>query len=140
MKHKKDLERPTPESIAHYVQRNASKARACLKMKMRGGAGAETVRETDYKGHSIVVRTTYRVDIDGRPFMGAIGVSNSGEVHYHGVPNMKFSSALDLIRTVIDVFPDDFKKKRSGGGKTSGRTNGMSGMPGMMKRRAKQTR
>ena len=79
--------------------------------------GAEdSVRNADYKGHHIVVRTTYRVTIDGQLFHGALGVTNGGDVHYHGMPNIGFASAIDLVKAVIDTFPDEFEEGSGGHG------------------------
>jgi hypothetical protein len=68
----------------------------------------QSVREDHYKGHHITIRTTYEIEIDGRPFHGNLDVSNSGSVQYHGIPNVSSNSAVELIRAVIDTFPDDF--------------------------------
>lgn len=103
---------PTPQSIAKYVQKNASKVQDANEPTSHHGGG-ETVREANYHGHRIVVRTTYRVEIDGVPITGHLGVSDDGQVHYHAVPNVAYASALDLLKALIDIFPDDF---RSGGG------------------------
>jgi hypothetical protein len=70
----------------------------------------ETVREDDYKDHHIVIRTTYRIEVDGRPVTGHLGVTNDGRVHYHAVPNLSFPSAVDLVRRLIDTFPDEFER------------------------------
>lgn len=78
--------------------------------------GDDSVRELDYKGHHVVVKTTYDVTIDGKPFHAGLGVTNEGDVHYHGMPNVAFASALDLVKAVIDTFPDEFGKGKGGGG------------------------
>lgn len=70
--------------------------------------GAETVREDDYRGHHIVIRTTYRIEVDGRPVTGHVAVGNDGKVHYHAIPNVRFGSAIDVVRRLIDSFPDEF--------------------------------
>jgi hypothetical protein len=67
-----------------------------------------TVRNDVYRGHEIVVRTTYEIEVDGEPLGGHFGVDTSGQVHYHGLPNYSVGSAVDLVRQVIDAFPDDF--------------------------------
>ena len=72
------------------------------------GQHGASVREDYYKGHRIVIRTTYKIEVDGRPFHGSLDVSNSGTVQYHGIPNVSTNSAVELIRAVIDTFPDDF--------------------------------
>ena len=69
----------------------------------------ETVREVEYEGHRIVIRTTYEIEVDGRSVAGHLGVANDGRVHYHPVPNLSFPSAVDLVQTLIDTFPDDFE-------------------------------
>ena len=90
-------------------------------------ADSPHVREADYAGHHIVVRTRYQVEVDGHMLMGHMGVTNNGQVHYHPVPNLAFGSAVDLVKRLIDIFPDDFAKKgqgRMGGGMRMGkRTN-----------------
>lgn len=78
-------------------------------MEMAGhDHGIETVREDDYKGHHIVIRTRYELEVDGRPLTGHLGVTNDGRVHYHAVPNLSFPSAIAMVRQLIDAFPDDF--------------------------------
>lgn len=72
------------------------------------GGGMESIRRTTYRGHDIVVRTTYAIEVDGSPLGGHLEVTNAGVVHHHAVPNYVFPSALDLVRQLIDAFPDDF--------------------------------
>jgi hypothetical protein len=105
---------PTLQSIASSVKKNAAlvkNAQKPMHMKM------PSVREADYHGHHIVVRTHYEVEVDGKMLMGHMGVTNDGQVHYHPVPNMSFASAVDLVKHLIDIFPDDFTKSgRAGAG------------------------
>jgi hypothetical protein len=82
---------------------------------MNMGSGMSPVRETEHNGHHIAIKTTYQIMIDGKPFKGRLGVTNGGSVHYHGLPNAGFGSALDLVKTVIDTFPDEFAKNSTGG-------------------------
>ena len=70
--------------------------------------GMSSVREADYKGHHIVIETSYKITIDGTRFEGVLGVTDAGDVHYHGMPNVGFASAIDLVKAVIDTFPGDF--------------------------------
>jgi hypothetical protein len=102
---------PTAKSIAAYVKRNAAKVKKAQR-PMHEAMGS--VREADYKGHHIVIRTTYSIEVDGVPLMGHMGVTDDGHVHYHPVPNASFASAVDLVKELIDVFPDDFTGKGSG--------------------------
>jgi len=103
---------PTPQSIAAYVTKNAEHVKRA--QKHRHGE-MESVREAVYEGHHIVVRTWYQVAVDGRMLMGHMGVTNDGQVHYHPLPNIAFGSAVELVKKLIDIFPDDFAKKGRGG-------------------------
>jgi len=96
---------PTTKSIASYVKKHAAEAKKTQGHRMKM---AESVREADYDGHHIVIRTTYQITVDGKPVTGHMDVGNDGRVHYHPVPNMSFASAVDLVKQLIDVFPDDF--------------------------------
>jgi hypothetical protein len=72
------------------------------------GGPIETVRESTYRGHRIVVRTTYSITVDDVAIEGHLGVSNDGQVHYHAIPNLGFASAIELVKQLVDAFPDDF--------------------------------
>ena len=129
-----DLHNPTPESVAAYVKRNAARVKKTLAGMGHQGP-AVSVRETDHKGHHIVVRTTYEISVDGKPLMGHIVVTDEGQVQCHALPNYTFLSALDLVKSLIDLFPEDFKRSRKGGGSTGG----MPSMP-MGKRKSNAPR
>ncbi len=95
-----------PESVIESIGRE----KAGLGESVHHGPGAiETVRESTYRGHHIVVRTSYEISIDGQPVEGHLGVSNDGQVHYHAIPNLGFASAVELVEKLIDAFPDDFE-------------------------------
>lgn len=79
---------------------------------MAGHDHSPSVRQEHYKGHHIVVKTTYEVTIDGKTFAAPLDVSNAGTVQYHGMPNVGFPSALDLLKCIIDQFPDEFPTGR----------------------------
>ena len=96
----------TPDNFLAHVKSSKPKGRAHTP---HGGA-LETVRESEYRGHRIVVRTTYAIEVDGRPVTGHLGVSNDGRVHYHPVPNASFASAVELVEQLIDAFPDEFEQ------------------------------
>lgn len=90
----------------------AKKNSAAFRQLMRGGHAAHqlgsSTREAEHKGHHVVIRTHYEVLIDGKTFPGDLAVTNSGNVHYHAIPNVGFASAIDLVKCIIDVFPDEF--------------------------------
>ncbi len=94
----------------------ARKTSAVLKKLLRdphsGHHRSQSVREEHYKGHRIVIKTSYDVTVDGRKFNAALAVSNSGNVEYHGMPNVGFASAVDLMRSVIDQFPAEFRTRK----------------------------
>ena len=69
-----------------------------------GGGDLTSVRDAEYKGHRIVVRTTYEITVDGRPFVVHLTVDNAGRVHYHGLPTRDFASVVGLVQKAIDVF------------------------------------
>jgi hypothetical protein len=62
------------------------------------------IRTAHHRGHEIIVRTSYEIEVDGSPFNVALIVGADGHVHYHGLPTQNFSSAIDLVRAAIDVF------------------------------------
>ncbi len=132
MKTQKSLARPYENSIASYVKRNAPKVKMVLRHRHEA---LPSVREAEYKGHHIVVRTTYDIRIDGKPVTGHMGVTNDGRVHYHPVPNVSFSSAIDLVKQLIDIFPDDMGGR--GGGHETHRGRGMPAKRGTGSRSTK---
>jgi hypothetical protein len=99
---------PTARSIASYVKKNA---RHVKKAQRHEHQKTESVREANYKGHHIMVRTKYEIEVDGQMLMGHMGVTNDGQVHYHPVPNLSFASAVDLVKELINIFPDDFSAR-----------------------------
>lgn len=62
-------------------------------------------REATYRGRKIKIRTTYRIEIDDEVLTIPFTVDNEGRVHCHGLPNYAASSALDLVRRLIDTTP-----------------------------------
>jgi hypothetical protein len=96
----------TPESLVEHVRRNAP---ALRQTQHPHGEAMESVREATYRGHHIVVRTSYHIEVDGVTVEGHLGVTNDGQVHYHAVPNLSFASAIDLVKQLIDTFPEDFQ-------------------------------
>jgi hypothetical protein len=93
------------------------------------------LREAEHKGHHIVIETTYTITIDGKPFRAPLGVTNDGSVHYHGMPNVGFDSAIDLVKAVIDTFPGEFAAAGGHGG--HGHPGDHGGHAGMRMARAK---
>ena len=66
------------------------------------GGPFTTEREDQYCGKRIVVRTTYEITVDGRHLDAHMLVMDDGSVHYHGLPNYSFRSAMEMVRYAID--------------------------------------
>ena len=110
-----------PRALADYV--------ADLKpMGHMGGAGGliESVREANYQGHKITIKTTYRLEVDGRVFDVPLILDNAGNLQCHSLPNYQFVSAIDMVKQLIETFPDDFAP-----GAAPPMPNPMPDMPGM---------
>jgi hypothetical protein len=105
----------TADASAAQAKKNAGYFRKLLQGMPMGGGDRGSMREADYNGHHITIKTTYQIKIDGKPFMGAVDVTNAGAVHYHGIPAAGFASAIDLVKSVIDTFPDEFAAGSGGG-------------------------
>ena len=123
------------DQIAGYVKKNMR----LVKTVSPHHHGVEaSIREADYKDHHIVIRTTYEITVDGKALRGHMGVDNAGQVHYHPVPNASFASAVDLVKNLIDTFPDDFKQRsKTGGAAHHEHDDSMPGMAGTKKARRK---
>ena len=98
----------TADAGLAQANKSADYFKALLKGGMPMDAGMGSMREIDYKGHRVTIETTYKIKIDGKLFKGELSVSNAGSVHYHGIPNVAFDSAVQLVQAVIDTFPQEF--------------------------------
>ena len=108
MKRDELVQATTPEAMVDRLRQTAAVAPPAGHDHGGDHGDVESVREATYRGHRIVVRTRYRIEVDGVPIDGHLGVTNAGQVHYHAIPNYSFDSAVDLVKQVIDTFPDDF--------------------------------
>lgn len=82
------------------------------------------VREAEYRGHRIEVRTSYAITVDGRPFDIHVVVDNEGRVFYHGLPTRDFASVIELVEKAIDLFPDDFGQENEPDRPHTGQSHG----------------
>jgi hypothetical protein len=73
-------------------------------------AGHETtaVREFTHGGHIVRILTTYRVEVDGVPVRAHLSVDEDGQVYTHATPFVTYASAIDLMKAVIDAYPESF--------------------------------
>ena len=108
MTSKKPLARPTETTINSYIKKQSELFENQKGPGSHAHHASESIREAEYNGHRIVIKTTYQIEVDGKPISGHLAVTNDGQVHYHPIPNLSFASAIDLVKQLIDVFPDDF--------------------------------
>jgi hypothetical protein len=95
-----------PDALRAALADRADELRHAAHGHVHGDLSSERVAE--HGGHRIVIRTTYEITVDGRPFDVQVVVDNAGHVYYHGLPTEDFASVVDLVKRVIDQFPDDF--------------------------------
>lgn len=69
---------------------------------------ASAVRRAQHNGHSIEIKTTYEITIDGKPFQGHVMVDPDGHLHCHAIPYETYGSAVEFVKSVIDIYPDAF--------------------------------
>lgn len=69
---------------------------------------ATSVRELTHNGHVIRIITTYRVEVDGKPADMHLSVDEDGQVYTHATPFVTYASAVDLMKEVMDAYPDAF--------------------------------
>ncbi|MBI1868819.1 MAG: hypothetical protein HYS06_11090 [Methylocystis sp.] len=102
------------------------KSVARLPQIKHGAMHNKSVRTFSHKGHEISIATTYEVKIDGRVVHFPLTVSEDGHVQSHAIPNYSLSSAVDIVKTIVDNFPEDFEKKKPRGRRTGGQHGGHS--------------
>lgn len=64
--------------------------------------GGASLREFEYRGHTVQITTRYEVTIDGEPWTQPIQVRPNGTVICHALPAYVVPSANDLVQAVID--------------------------------------
>ncbi len=77
---------------------------------------ASAVRTAEHKGHTIEIKTTYEIKIDGKPFRGQVMVDEEGHLHCHSIPYETYGSAVDFVKSLIDIYPDSFRTDATSGG------------------------
>jgi hypothetical protein len=71
---------------------------------------ATSVRELTHNGHTIRIITTYKVEVDGKPADMHLSVDEDGQVYTHATPFVTYASAVDLMKEVMDAYPDAFSE------------------------------
>jgi len=97
----------SPKKLGAYLAKRSEKSHA----ESHGDHGG-SVRSFTHAGHKVKITTIYEIAIDGKPFKGTLGVGENGQVHCHSLPNYQTASAVDMVKYLIDIFPDDFTKKK----------------------------
>jgi len=117
---KRDVTRAAdPQIFGPYIRENQRQDQRGH--EVHAGPQATERRDT-YRGHEVVIRTRYEIEVDGRLVAGHLEVGKDGRVHYHPLPNYSFPSAVDLVRELIDSFPEEFENpiRPPGGGHDHG--------------------
>jgi len=100
---KKVAKAAQPASLGKYLSKKAPPG------QQHGGHGSST-RFAEYRGHKIMLETTYLVTIDDKVVHIPLMVDDRGQVHCHSLPNYQFAGAMDMIKAIIDLFPEEFSK------------------------------
>ena len=118
---KKELTKAAiPKNLGGYLAKQAAKS-ATKDDHMKNMMNS--TRMVMHHGHSIAVETMYVVKVDGKKTNISLMVGDDGQVHCHAIPNYQFDSALDMVKVIVDQFPDDFPlKPKASGGRTKATT------------------
>jgi hypothetical protein len=73
----------------------------------------ESIREFDYKGSKIVIKTSYNITINDHPVNPHVFVDRKGHLTTHALPNYTFNSAVDMIKSIVDCMNIDFSKDKA---------------------------
>ena len=82
--------------------------------KEHEGGALTSVRKVEHRGRAIVIRTTYEVEVDGRPYHGHAKVDEDGRIHCHAIPYDTFPSAVEFVKQLIDLYPESFPSGENG--------------------------
>ena len=66
------------------------------------------VRRAQHRGHEIEIVTSYEISIDGRPVFFHASVGADGLLRCHESPYAAVPSAVDLVKHLMDLYPDAF--------------------------------
>lgn len=120
---KQKLGRPDTSVLAHYSPTNTAashpdwvKTQFPTYISPHVGHEATSVREFTHNGHVVRIITTYQVEVDGQPIRSHLSVDEDGRVYTHATPFVTYSSATDLMKAVIDAYPDAFSDSDGGHG------------------------
>lgn len=72
------------------------------------GGALTSVRTAEHKGRTIVIRTTYEIEVDGLAYHGHAQVDEDGRIHCHAIPYDTHPSAVAFVKQLIDLYPESF--------------------------------
>jgi hypothetical protein len=94
------------------------------------GHSMESVRTATHCGHEIVIKTCYEITVDGKSLASHLSVDDDGHVHTHALPEYAFTSAVDVVKKIIEAFPAEFPCDDDEQGHDHGGTDSSSGQQG----------
>ena len=65
-----------------------------------------SVRTACHAGRRIKITTTYKVEIDDHPIRFQADVDNEGCLHCHTMPYTTYTSAIDLVKSLVEHYPE----------------------------------
>lgn len=68
----------------------------------------ESTRCATHCGYEIVIKTCYEITVGGKPLSAHLMVNDDGSLNTHALPEYSFSSAVDVVKKIIEAFPDEF--------------------------------
>ena len=68
-----------------------------------------SVQVSKHGRHCIKIVTTYKIEIDNNSVHLHLTVGNDGQLHCHTTPYENYKSVMDLVKTLIDRFPEAFQ-------------------------------
>ena len=87
-------------------------------------------RLAEHGGHRILITTTYAIVVDEHPVHLHLRVGNDGQLQCHSTPYTSYVSAMELVKKLIDRFPEAFENlggDSSGDGQPTGEGNASVG-------------
>lgn len=67
-----------------------------------------------HAGHQVRVTTTYQIEVDGVPVQLHALVDDQGRVVSHSTPFVSYGSAPDMVKALINRFPESFANLSDG--------------------------
>lgn len=124
---KEPIKNPDTSVLEHYSPTGGAQSHPdWIKKKFpayiapHGTHEATSVRQLKHKGHDVKIITTYRIEVDGKPAGMHLSVDADGQVYTHATPFVTYASAVDLMKEVMDAYPDAFSDSEAPAGHDNG--------------------